>query len=125
MHLLKAAAEQRGQSRYDLPLGPLHLMPPVALTALSLATNKDKIPNRCVTLWAYIDERDGKLLEAGLERTLISSPRALTFADATTLLESNTDERFGFGKTTVTSVNHVFNVELCCLFVILLKYFTY
>jgi len=92
VHLLKEASEQRGQSRYDLPLGPLHLIPPVALTALSLATNKDKIPNRCVTLWAYIDERDGKLLEAGLERTLISSPRALTFADATTLLESNADE---------------------------------
>jgi len=92
VHLLKEASEQRGQSRYDLPLGPLHLMPPVALTALSLATNKDKIPNRCVTLWAYIDERDGKLLEAGLERTLVSSPRALTFADATTLLESNADE---------------------------------
>lgn len=92
VHLLKEASEQRGQSRYDLPLGPLHLMPPVALTALSLATNKDKLPNRCVTLWAYIDERDGKLLEAGLERTLISSPRALTFADATTLLESNADE---------------------------------
>ena len=67
-------------------------MPPVALTALSLATNKESTPNRCVTVWAYIDERDGKLLEAGLERTIISSPSALTFADATSLLESSTDD---------------------------------
>ena len=56
--------------------GPLHLLPPVALAALSLATNRDKQDtNRCVALWAYIDERDGRLLEAGLERTIISSPR--------------------------------------------------
>ena len=115
VHLLREAAERRGQSRYDLPLGekirlcnrscihldliqfplslgPLHLLPPVALTALSLATNKDNTPNRCVTLWAYIDERHGKLLEAGLERTIISSPRALSFDEATSLLEINADE---------------------------------
>lgn len=92
MHLLREAAERRGQSRYDLPLGPLHLLPPVALSAISLATNEDRAPNRCVTLWAYIDERDGKLLEAGLERTVISSPRALSFADATALLESDGNE---------------------------------
>ena len=67
-------------------------MPPVALTALSLTTNKESTPNRCVTLWAYIDERDGKLLEAGLERTIISSPSALSFSDATSLLESSADE---------------------------------
>jgi hypothetical protein len=35
-----------------------------------------------VTLWAYIDERDGRLLEAGLERTMISSPIALSFGNA-------------------------------------------
>ncbi|KAL7537503.1 hypothetical protein ACHAXR_007856 [Thalassiosira sp. AJA248-18] len=92
VHLLRQASERRGQSRYDLPLGPLHLLPPVALTALSLATNKEKTPNKCVTLWAYIDERDGKLLEAGLERTVISSPNALSFAEATTLLEGNAED---------------------------------
>ncbi len=70
-------------------LGPLHLLPPVALTALSLATNKDKTTNRCVTLWAYIDERNGRLLEAGLERTIISSPRSMSFADATSLLDGD------------------------------------
>jgi hypothetical protein len=67
--------------------GPVHLLPPVALTALLLATDRDKTTNRCVTLWAYIDERDGRLLEAGLERTIISSPRALSFAEATSLLD--------------------------------------
>ena len=41
-----------------------------------------------MTLWAYIDERDGKLLDAGLERTVVSSPKALSFAEATSLLES-------------------------------------
>lgn len=71
--------------------GPLHLLPPIALSALSLATNDEKTTNRCVTLWAYIDERDGKLLEAGLERTIISSPRAMSFAEATLLLESAPD----------------------------------
>lgn len=64
----------------------------MALTALSLVTNKKQTPNRCVTLWAYLDERDGKLLEAGLERTVIASPKKLTFADATTLLETNAEE---------------------------------
>ena len=39
--LLRQAAEQRGMSRYDLPLGPLHLLPPVALKALSLKTGED------------------------------------------------------------------------------------
>lgn len=92
LQILREAAGRRGQSRYDLPNGPLHLLPPVALAALSLATDEGKTPNRCVTLWAYIDERDGKLLEAGLERTIISSPRALTFADATMLLEKDADQ---------------------------------
>jgi len=37
---LMRAAEGRGSSRYDLPTGPLHLMPPRALRALSLQTKK-------------------------------------------------------------------------------------
>ncbi len=53
----------------------------MALTTLSLVTDKDKATNiMCMTLWAYIDERDGRLLlEAGLERTIISSPRMLSY----------------------------------------------
>ena len=99
--LLKEAAESRGVSRYDLPLGPLHLMPPTALTALALSTKGNpntqrgteqiSSVNRCVTLWAYIDERNGKLIDAGLERTLISSPVALSFAEASSLLKSSDD----------------------------------
>jgi hypothetical protein len=70
-------------------IGRLHLLPPVALTTLLLVTDKDKATNICVTLWEYIDERDGRLLEAGLERTIISSPRTLSIVDATALLDGN------------------------------------
>lgn len=90
-NLLREAAERRGQSRYDLPLGPLHLLPPVALSALALSTDDDNSTNECVTVWAYIDERDGKLIEAGLERTIIACPKALSFDDASKLLEGNQD----------------------------------
>ena len=100
--LLQDAALSRGTSRYDLPLGPLHLMPPTALNALGLETiNPDltdmkrrvsldrPTANRCVTLWAYIDERTGKLLDAGIERTIISCPMALSFRSATNLLDGS------------------------------------
>ena len=89
-NLLKEAAERRGQSRY-LPFGPLHLLPPVALSALALSTD-DKLANECVTVWAYIDDRDGQLVEAGLERTIIGCPKALSFDDATKLLESDSKD---------------------------------
>lgn len=91
--LLRAAAVSRGMSRYDLPLGPLHLLPPVVLKSLGLVTDSPesaisaKIPNRCLTLWAYIDERDGKVIDAGLERTLISTPLALTYESASMCLD--------------------------------------
>lgn len=85
--ILRKAAERRGQSRYDLPFGPLHLLPPKALSALALSTDDNSSNNECVTVWAYIDERDGNLIEAGLERTIIASPKALSFDDATKLLE--------------------------------------
>jgi len=93
---LRKASESRGSSRYDLPFGPLHLLPPVALEALALVTKgmeetdksiKRSPVNRCVTLWAYIDERNGRLLDAGLERTIISAPIALSFENASEVLE--------------------------------------
>ena len=100
LYLLQDAAARRGTSRYDLPLGPLHLMPPTALEALSLQTvtfdetskaivinDTKKTVNRCVTSWAYIDERNGQVIDAGLERTLISTPVSLSFAGATSLLD--------------------------------------
>ncbi len=101
LKLLRKAAASRCMSRYDLPLGPLHLMPPVALETLSLETHQiekkeQQVPgyslagiNRCVTLWAYIDSENGKVLDIGIERTLISPPVALSFAEATKLLLSN------------------------------------
>jgi hypothetical protein len=96
---LRKASESRGTSRYDLPFGPLHLMPPIALTALALSTKdmhgkSSRQPvNRCVTLWAYIDERNGKIIDAGLERTLISSPIALTFESASAILDGSKETK--------------------------------
>ena len=91
---LREAAEKRGYSRYDLPLGPLHLMPPEALKALSLEpagqiASQEGGVNRCVTLWAYIDEKTGKLVDAGLERSITSAPIPFTYASATSLLDGN------------------------------------
>lgn len=92
LSILLEAAQSRGTSRYDLPLGPLHLMPPVALRALSLSDQKDS--HRCVTVWAYIDERNGKILDAGLEQTLISKPIQLTYESASSIMsEELLDDR--------------------------------
>ena len=55
-----------------------------------------------MTLWAYIDERDGRLLEAGLERTIISSSRALLFAEATLLI--NGDNTCYSGKSVISEL---------------------
>lgn len=102
--VLRGAAENRGTSRYDLPLGPLHLLPPVGLEALSLQTekigssrnSKNSQLNRCVTLWVYIDERTGRLIDAGLERTIISAPVPFTFKSASELLQSDSKRDYGF-----------------------------
>jgi hypothetical protein len=81
---LMKAAEYRGISRYDLPLGPLHLLPPIVLEALSFS----KVgPHRCLTLWVYIDERSGRLLDAGFERSIVSPPLQLSYSDASRLIE--------------------------------------
>jgi RNB domain len=84
--ILREAAARRGSSRYDLPLGPLHLLPPVALHALAFPKTG---VCRSVSIWAYMDERNGAVLDFGIERTLISSPIPLSFAEATSLLEGN------------------------------------
>lgn len=96
--ILREAAASRGVSRYDLPLGPLHLLPPVVLETLAFntitaaGTKGDlQYPNRCVTVWVYIDEKSGKLLDAGIERTVISPPVALSYQQATALLEGKVD----------------------------------
>ena len=87
--VMQTVASARGLSRYDLPLGPLHLLPPVALEAMSLNAKGQGELNRCVTVWAYIDERTGNLMDCGLERTIISAPTQLTFDSATKLLDAD------------------------------------
>ena len=80
---LKGAAESRVSSRYDLPQ-PLHLMPPRVLRNLSFNSERDC--HRCVTLWAYIDERDGRLIDAGLERSIVGPAKLLSYAEATSVM---------------------------------------
>jgi RNB domain len=93
LQLLQSAASKRGASRYDLQSGPLHLLPPSLLESLALEVVRSGDPparatlNRCTTTWVYIDESSGEILDAGMERTLISPPMALTFQSASGLLE--------------------------------------
>ena len=94
LYTLQEAAQNRGLSRYDLPLGPLHLLPPKVLRVLSFS---DNWPQRCVTLWAYIDERNGKLLDAGFERSVVAPPTLLSYTAATELMESD-DSNSSFSK---------------------------
>lgn len=101
LQILEKAAASRGTSRYDLPLGPLHMLPPNVLESLALHTvkpgisanhvNKETV-NRCFTVWVYIDEQSGKVIDAGVERTLVSRPLALSFRDATDLLDGSMQE---------------------------------
>ncbi|CAB9500566.1 expressed unknown protein [Seminavis robusta] len=107
---LREGAANRGVSRYDLPLGPLHLMPPVALEALAFDTvhhnqqnnninnnNNNNPPdarkqNRAVVVWAYIDQKTGKMLDAGVEQAIIPNPVALSYAMASDLLDGKLDK---------------------------------
>lgn len=101
LKLLREAAASRGASRYDLPLGPLHLTPPLLSKALSFQTRSQKgsespndagnLPNRCVTMWVYLDN-DGNVVDAGLERTLVAAPIALSYQEASSLLEDNLEK---------------------------------
>ena len=68
------AASTRCMSRYDLPLGPLHLMPPTALTALSFGVGTTE----AVSVSVYIDEKTGNVLDCSVERNAINT-KALTF----------------------------------------------
>ncbi|GKY99375.1 hypothetical protein MPSEU_000892200 [Mayamaea pseudoterrestris] len=81
---LKHAAASRVLSRYDLPQ-PLHLMPPRVLRALSFSAESNF--HCCVTLWVYIDERNGKIIDAGLERTLVGTPNLKSFDEATSIMD--------------------------------------
>jgi hypothetical protein len=101
---LRSIAASRGTSRYDLPRGPLHMLPTNVLESLSFSVFKpdwtsvlsfseqyqndatSRSVNRCVTMWLYIDEESGKILDSGLDRTLISRPVALSFKSASALL---------------------------------------
>lgn len=77
--VLRKAAEARGMSRYDLPFGPLHLLPPVVLETIAFSKGKQ---NLAVTMWAYIDERTGKIIDSGFERSIVNSPIFLTYEEA-------------------------------------------
>jgi len=58
--------------------------------------NNHGTANRAVTLWAYIDERNGYLIDIGFERSIISRPLALTFGTATKLLEASDKQQEKF-----------------------------
>lgn len=85
-------------------------MPPVALQAL--AFSKTKSMQRCVTLWAYLDERDGKILDAGIERTTVSKPTVMTFEYASSAMEVQANDQptsHHCGRDTITllALEHV------------------
>jgi len=62
---LSTAASTRCMSRYDLPLGPLHLMPPTALAALSFGRGTTD----AVSVVVYIDEKSGNIIDCSVEQT--------------------------------------------------------
>eukprot|EP00536_Pseudo-nitzschia_multiseries_P008457 jgi/Psemu1/325214/estExt_fgenesh1_pg.C_2150002 len=113
---LEKAARSRIRSEYNLPLGPLHLLPTNVLSSLSLDAFKQDWTsdpstwpsswqtmdeengsvNRAVTLWAYIDERNGFILDMGFERSIISRPLALSFKTATNLLKASDEQQQKF-----------------------------
>ena len=88
---LRRAARERSFSRYDLNFGPLHMLPPKALQALSLTTGAAR---PCVTVVAYIDEETGRLLDARVARTVVNVEDCLSHEAADALL----DEGRGGGR---------------------------
>ena len=108
MSLLRSAAESRGTSRYDLPSGPLHLLPPVVLKELSL--RGDVSGNRCVTLWVYIDERNGRLLDAGIERSLVAPAIELSFLEASNIMDNKGSAGMNKAKAVLLVVERNLNI---------------
>jgi RNB domain len=86
LSILRSAAESRVTSRYDLSSGPLHLLPPNVLEILSFSNRKEN--HRCITLWVYMDEKNGKIVDAGFERSVISTPTFLSYEEASDILDS-------------------------------------
>ncbi|GMI04923.1 hypothetical protein TrLO_g15142 [Triparma laevis f. longispina] len=89
---LKKAAQSRCLSRYDLPFGPLHLLPPPVLQGLSI---KEGDKNECVSVIVYLDEETGEVIDARVERNLILA-KSLSYEEANVMLDS---EEEGRGKT--------------------------
>lgn len=104
LSILRKTAEHRGESRYDLR-APLHILPPVALEALALNSKRpfeksqSKFVNRCVTLWVYLDNKTGRVLDAGLERTLVKNTIALSFEEATQILDFPSSENLSTSQS--------------------------
>ena len=82
---LSAAAAHRCMSRYDLPVGPLHLLPPVALESVSFKPDEPSCPNEAVSVVAYLDEKSGKIIDCRVERSLLR-PKSLTYEQCNELL---------------------------------------
>jgi len=83
-YILYQAAESRGYSRYDLPFGPIHLLPPALLKRLGMAYGRT---SRTVTVWAYIDDKNGRLLDMGIERAFVTPSRSLVFEEASSIMD--------------------------------------
>ncbi|GMH84080.1 hypothetical protein TrVE_jg11169 [Triparma verrucosa] len=86
---LKKAAQARCMSRYDLPFGPLHLLPPPVLGGLSI---KEGDKNECVSVIVYLDEKTGEVIDARVERSLILA-KTLSYEEANGMLEGTAEER--------------------------------
>ena len=113
---LEQAARSRIQSEYGYPIGPLHLLPTQVLQSMSLDVLKQDwtsdpntwpsswhtidtdsgAVNRAVTLWVYIDDRSGYIMDMGFERSIISKPLALSFGTAQKILDATDQQQEKF-----------------------------
>lgn len=87
LQCLQNAAMRRGSSRYDLAYGPLHLLPPSVLDKLTLDHSRTAI-----TVWVYIDENSGKILDCGVERTIVAKPTVYTYEQASSVLSQSSGQ---------------------------------
>ena len=113
---LEHAARSRIQSEYGYPIGPLHMLPTQVLQSMSLDVLKQDwtsdpntwpsswhtidtdsgAVNRAVTLWVYIDDRSGYIMDMGFERSIISKPLALSFGTAQKILDATDQQQEKF-----------------------------